>query len=266
MFGNRKDPMIDTVQKVMDENARRRQIEADLNEELGIQNRKQLGHEKHDLYDQALSQRINEAVLSPKQKPPFDPDPPRKKRPDEPTTAKGLAKQAMRDMIAKAAKAKPKQNMEEEQIVNERVLYSHSHSDTKVIRKSKKGDKEGSAIEVHKNGKKVATGDYDRGADAFFVNVGGKGQKSFDTAKDVANHFHDIKEEQIDDVDTHSDKTDKKRNRSGSDWASDPRVAKAIKYQINQSGKQREKELKEEEQNNKQNQFFQIFHDKINHL
>ena len=68
MFGNRKDPMIDTVQKVMDENARRRQIEADLNEELGIQDRKQLGHEKHDLYDQALSQRINEAVLSPKQK------------------------------------------------------------------------------------------------------------------------------------------------------------------------------------------------------
>ena len=151
MFGNRKDPMIDTVQKVMDENARRRQIEADLNEELGIQDRKQLGHEKHYLYDQALSQRINEAVLSPKQKslaaiggnpkkidapdlaklrgmkneaneePPFDPDPPRKKRPDEPKTAKGLAKQAMRDMIAKADKAKPKQNMEEEQTVKEEL-------------------------------------------------------------------------------------------------------------------------------------------------
>ena len=155
MFDNRKDPMIATVQKVMDENARRRQIEADLNEELGIQDRKQLGHEKHDLYDQALLQRINEAVLSPKQKslaaiagnpkkidapdlaklrdmkneaaneePPFDPDPPRKKRPDEPKTAKGLAKAAMRDMIAKADKAKPKQNMEEEQIDEERKRTS----------------------------------------------------------------------------------------------------------------------------------------------
>ena len=140
MFDNRKDPMIATVQKVMDENARRRQIEADMNEELGIQDRKQLGHEKHDLYDQALLQRINEAILSPKQKqlaaiagdpkkidapdltklrgmkneaaneePPFDPDPPRKKRPDEPKTAKGLAKAAMRDMIAKAKAAKDTQ-------------------------------------------------------------------------------------------------------------------------------------------------------------
>ena len=134
MFGNRKDPMIDTVQKVMDENARRRQIEADLNEELGIQDRKQLGHEKYDLYDQALSQRINEAVLSPKQKqlaaiagnpkkidasdlaklrgmkneaneePPFKPDPPRKKRPDEPKTARGLARKMMKKMKDKAAK------------------------------------------------------------------------------------------------------------------------------------------------------------------
>ena len=105
MFGNRKDPMIDTVQKVMNENARRRQIEADLNEELGIQDRKQLGHEKHDLYDQALLQRINEAKdVEANEEPPFKPDPPRKKRPDEPTTARGLARAAMRDMIAKAAK------------------------------------------------------------------------------------------------------------------------------------------------------------------
>ena len=169
MFDNRKDPMIDTVQKVMVENARRRQIEADLNEELGIQDRKQLGHEKHYLYDQALSQRINEAELSPKQKSlaaiggnpekidasdfdklrdmkneaneeppgpfdpimipdriPFDPDPRRKKRPDEPKTARGLAKQAMRDMMKKmkADKAKPKQNMEEEQIDEDLSLES----------------------------------------------------------------------------------------------------------------------------------------------
>ena len=51
----------------------------------------------------------------------------------------------------------------------------------------------------------------------------------------------DIKEEE------QTDKTGKNKKASH-DWASDPRVAKAIKYQINQSGKQREKELKEEEQ------------------
>ena len=127
--------MIDTVQKVMDENARRRQIEADLNEELGIQDRKQLGHEKHDLYDQALSQRINEAVLSPKQKslaaigddpkkidasdfaklrgmkneaneePPFEPDA-KKSTPwkNPQSKAKNLAREMMKKMKDKAAK------------------------------------------------------------------------------------------------------------------------------------------------------------------
>jgi hypothetical protein len=46
--------------------------------------------------------------------PPFDPDPPRKKRPDEPKTAKGLARAAMRDMIKKAEAKKKK--LDEEQL------------------------------------------------------------------------------------------------------------------------------------------------------
>lgn len=89
----------------------------------------------------------------------------------------------------------------EETIEENHVLYSHPKADIKVVRKGE-GSKEGAAIEVHKGGKKVASGDYDHGADAFFVNVGGKGQKSFDTAKDIANHFHGLSEQfqQIDEM------------------------------------------------------------------
>ena len=88
-----------------------------------------------------------------------------------------------------------------ESINENHVLYTHPKADIKVVRKGK-GSKEGAAIEVHKGGKKVASGDYDHGADAFFVNVGGKGQKSFDTAKDIANHFHGLSEQfqQIDEM------------------------------------------------------------------
>ena len=88
-----------------------------------------------------------------------------------------------------------------ESINENHVLYTHPKADIKVVRKGK-GSKEGAAIEVHKGGKKVASGDYDHGADAFFVNVGGKGQKSFDSAKDIANHFHGMSEQfqQIDEM------------------------------------------------------------------
>ena len=189
MFGNRKDPMIDTVQKVMDENARRRQIEADLNEELGIQDRKQLGHEKHDLYDQALSQRINEAVLSPKQKSlaAIGGNP---KKIDAPDLAK------LRAMKNEAKDVEANEEPPFEPDVKKSTPWKNPQSKAKNM-----------AREMMKKMK----------------------------AK------QDIKEEE------QTDKTGKNKKASH-DWASDPRVAKAIKYQINQSGKQREKELKEEEQ------------------
>lgn len=92
--------------------------------------------------------------------------------------------------------SEPKVRATNEETLSEEnhVLYTHPKADIKVVRKGE-GSKEGAAIEVHKGGKKVASGDYDRGADAFFVNVGGKGQKSFDTAKDIANHFHGLSEQ-----------------------------------------------------------------------
>ena len=189
MFDNRKDPMIDTVQKVMDENALRRQIEADLNEELGIQDRKQLGHEKHDLYDQALSQRINEAVLSPKQKSlaAIGGNP---KKIDAPDLAK------LRAMKNEAKDVEANEEPPFEPDVKKSTPWKNPQSKAKNM-----------AREMMKKMK----------------------------AK------QDIKEEE------QTDKTGKNKKASH-DWASDPRVAKAIKYQINQSGKQREKELKEEEQ------------------
>lgn len=296
MFNNKKDPLIDSVKKVMEENELRRQAELDLNEELGIASKRALPHEHHANYDALLEQKIAEALHPNQQKldvhepekdkltsqdfkllrakkgikeaigdkegtagtlrkngKPFVPDtlansPFMQASPDKapmpPERPKDLDKQAptpparpkdlneisrnmARRVIRKASDEKemgskkdrskavelagkkaysipsePKVRATNEEVVNEgKILYTHPKADIKVVRKGE-GSKEGAAIEVHKGGKKVASGDYDSGADAFFVNVGGKGQKSFDTAKDIANHFHGLSEQfqQIDEM------------------------------------------------------------------
>jgi hypothetical protein len=57
MFTNRrKDPLVDSVQKVMQENALRREAEAALNRSLGITSKRALPHEKHAAYDKALAE------------------------------------------------------------------------------------------------------------------------------------------------------------------------------------------------------------------
>jgi hypothetical protein len=46
------------------------------------------------------------------------------------------------------------------------------------------------AVDVVFKGKVVGKGDYDRGADSFFISMKGqKGQKSFDDAQDIADYF-----------------------------------------------------------------------------
>jgi hypothetical protein len=71
-------------------------------------------------------------------------------------------------------------------------MYGESKMDEsrKVIAKgggyeviSHSPDREGSAIDIMKNGKKVASGDYDSGAGTFFVKAGKK--TSFDNAQDI---------------------------------------------------------------------------------
>lgn len=62
MLGNRKDPLADVVKKVMDLNENERRIIAEFNSEIGIKDRRQLPHEKRAAYDQALSERLNEAT------------------------------------------------------------------------------------------------------------------------------------------------------------------------------------------------------------
>jgi hypothetical protein len=48
----------------------------------------------------------------------------------------------------------------------------------------------GGAVDVVFKGKVVGKGDYDRGADSFFISMKGqKGQKSFDDAQDIADYF-----------------------------------------------------------------------------
>ena len=362
MFNNRKDPLIDSVKKVMAENETRRQAELDLNEELGIASKRALPHEHHANYDALLEQKIAEALhpnqqkldvhepekdnltaqdfkmLRAKKKPkvnevimapgdtddtadqiakkldqlrsnamptgtpedgsktisdiigrmkinnamktfnsglknvkeaigdkegtagtlrkngkpvvpdttannpymqaspdkaPMPPERPKdldKQAPTPPARPKDLneiSRNLARMVIRKASDEKemgskkdrskavvmagkkaysipsePKVRATNEETIEENhVLYTHPKADIKVVRKGE-GSKEGAAIEVHKGGKKVASGDYDHGADAFFVNVGGKGQKSFDSAKDIANHFHGMSEQfqQIDEM------------------------------------------------------------------
>jgi hypothetical protein len=69
------------------------------------------------------------------------------------------------------------------------------HGDVEVHRHE--SDEDGSVISVRKNGKKIADGDYDRHAGAFFVSHKsfGPGQKAFDSSKDLAHHFSTMKEE-----------------------------------------------------------------------
>lgn len=64
----KNDPLVQSVQKVMEENERRRQVEAKLCEELGIYSRKELPHEHQKNYDALLEQRINEGLHPNQQK------------------------------------------------------------------------------------------------------------------------------------------------------------------------------------------------------
>jgi len=64
------------------------------------------------------------------------------------------------------------------------VLAHGGKGQYKVVR-----NKEG-VIEVKYKGKVISSGDYDRGAGSFFMNIAGeKGQKSFDSADDIADWF-----------------------------------------------------------------------------
>lgn len=82
----------------------------------------------------------------------------------------------------------------EETELGESTKLVAKHGDVEVH--SLGGTSEGSATSVRKNGKEIATGDYDRYADAYFISHHsfGKGQKSFDSAMDVAKHFSSMKE------------------------------------------------------------------------
>lgn len=59
---NKKDPLIDSVKKVMEENQIRRNVENALNEQLGIQTKRQLPFQKHAEYDALLAEAIQEAL------------------------------------------------------------------------------------------------------------------------------------------------------------------------------------------------------------
>ena len=65
MFDNKftkRDPLAESVRQVMIENDIRRQVELTLNEQLGIQSRKQLPHELHESYDATLNAAITNAL------------------------------------------------------------------------------------------------------------------------------------------------------------------------------------------------------------
>jgi hypothetical protein len=66
MYGNnnftKKDPLVDAVAKVMQENQLRRDIEKQVQEEMGIQSKRQLPFQKHAEYDRVLAERTSQAL------------------------------------------------------------------------------------------------------------------------------------------------------------------------------------------------------------
>jgi hypothetical protein len=63
MFGsNKKDPLVDAVSKVMQENELRRQVERQVNETYGIHSKKALPFEKHAEYDRVLAEKTQQAL------------------------------------------------------------------------------------------------------------------------------------------------------------------------------------------------------------
>ena len=93
------------------------------------------------------------------------------------------------------AKASNKTN--ESDAVDESFKVIATHGQVEV--RSYPGDSEGNHISILKNGKEVASGDYDFYADSYFISHPslGKGQKSFNSANGIAQHFSTMKEEMM---------------------------------------------------------------------
>jgi hypothetical protein len=93
-------------------------------------------------------------------------------------------------------------SMKEEVELDESFNVIATHGKVEV--RSHPGDSEGNHISIHKNGKEVASGDYDFYADSYFISHPslGKGQKPFNSAKSIAHHFSTMKEEveQVDEL------------------------------------------------------------------
>ena len=93
-------------------------------------------------------------------------------------------------------------SMKEEVELDESFKVIATHGKVEV--RSHPGDSEGNHISIHKNGKEVASGDYDFYADSYFISHPslGKGQKPFNSAKSIAHHFSTMKEEieQVDEL------------------------------------------------------------------
>jgi hypothetical protein len=63
MFGNdKKDPLVDAVSKVMQENQLRRDVERQVNETYGIHSKKALPFEHHAEYDRVLAEKTQQAL------------------------------------------------------------------------------------------------------------------------------------------------------------------------------------------------------------
>jgi hypothetical protein len=62
---NKKDPLVDSIKVVMEQNSIRREVERLVNEEFGVTSRKGLPHELHADYDSVLAEATEAALLGP---------------------------------------------------------------------------------------------------------------------------------------------------------------------------------------------------------
>jgi len=96
-----------------------------------------------------------------------------------------LAKTMGKQTVEKMFKVKIREEAELDEA--KQVLAHGGNGQYKIV-------SDGGAISVMFKGKVVGKGDFDRGADSFFISMKGqKGQKSFDDAQDIADYFAKMK-------------------------------------------------------------------------
>lgn len=165
---NKNDPLIGAVQQIMHKSNVEREATRLVNEAFGIEDRKALPHEYQAEWDSVYQQVLSESNI----------DHPNKRKLD---VAKPYGRLTKKDFSTLRAMG------EEEQIDEKTIASKKVKKGTKYKVKAKRPDSEGSYVELRQGKRVKDSGDYDRGARAFFMKTG-----TYGSAEDI---LRTVKEE-----------------------------------------------------------------------